>query len=73
MLMVSLPLAFVVIRTIRETNYDVEEVVHVEDVPESEFHGAAVPTSHKAGVNVHTRGFVDEKPSTEVRHVVGTV
>ena len=32
MLLVSFPLAFVVLRTIKETNYDDEEMVYIDDV-----------------------------------------
>ena len=32
MMLFSFPLAFLVIRTVKETNYDQEEVVYVDDV-----------------------------------------
>lgn len=46
MLLVSLPLCFYVLYHTRETNYDVEKVVRVEDVGQDLIHGAAIPKGH---------------------------
>ena len=42
MMLFSFPLAFVVIRTVKETNYEVEETVYVDDTPS----GATTPVAH---------------------------
>jgi len=46
MLVISLPLCGYVLWGVRDTNYDVEGVIHAEDVEKSQMHGAAVPTGH---------------------------
>jgi hypothetical protein len=46
MLVVSLPLCGYVLWSVRDTNYDVEGVIHAEDVDKSQMHGAAVPSGH---------------------------
>lgn len=47
LMLCAMPLAFFVIRTIKDTNYEVEETLHVEDVPEDQIH-AALPAGHHA-------------------------
>jgi hypothetical protein len=46
MLVISLPLCGYVLWSVRDTNYDVEGVVHAEDVDKAQMHGAAVPSGH---------------------------
>jgi hypothetical protein len=50
MLLFSLPLCFYVLYKIRETNYDIEKPVHVEDINDVQIHNAALPKGHHAGV-----------------------
>ena len=42
----SLPLCFLVLYHVRDTNYDVEGVTHAEDVDSNKVHGAAMPKGH---------------------------
>lgn len=47
MLVVSLPLCAYVLWGVRDTNYDVETVVHAEDVDKAQLHGEmALPSGH---------------------------
>jgi len=46
MLVISLPLCGYVLWGIRDTNYDVEGVIHAEDVDKAAMHGAAIPSGH---------------------------
>ena len=47
MLVISLPLCGYVLWGIRDTNYDVEPVIHAEDVDKSQMHGEmALPSGH---------------------------
>lgn len=47
MLVISLPLCGYVLWGIRDTNYDVETVIHAEDVDKSQLHGEmALPSGH---------------------------
>lgn len=59
MLLVSLPLCFYVLYHTRETNYEVEKVIHVEEVGNAQIHGAAVPKGH------HTDG----QPGMEIENL----
>ncbi|GMK55340.1 hypothetical protein CspeluHIS016_0203960 [Cutaneotrichosporon spelunceum] len=43
----SMPLALLVIRTIKDSNYEDEQTIHVEDVPPEKLH-AAIPGGHHA-------------------------
>ncbi|CAK9781601.1 MFS general substrate transporter [Cutaneotrichosporon oleaginosum] len=49
----SMPLALLVIRTIKESNYEDEKTVHVEDVPEEKIH-VALPAGHHAQHDIET-------------------
>ncbi|RSH95809.1 hypothetical protein EHS25_000901 [Saitozyma podzolica] len=69
MLLVSLPLSFLVIRTIRDTNYDVEETVHVEDVDAG--NKAGVGISFGCEKDVHLQALAAETQVMEAG--VGTV
>ncbi|ORX37399.1 putative DUF895 domain membrane protein [Kockovaella imperatae] len=46
MLLISLPLCAFVLYKCRDTNYDVERVVHVEELEKSAIHGGALPAGH---------------------------
>jgi len=46
MLLFSLPLCALVLWKCRDTNYDVERVVHVEELEKAALHGAALPKGH---------------------------
>jgi hypothetical protein len=61
MLVISLPLCGYVLWSVRDTNYDVEGVVHAEDVDKEQIHGAAVPTGH----------HLHDDPTTFGNRVVG--
>ena len=63
MLLFSLPLCALVLWKCRDTNYDVERVVHVEDLEKAALHGAALPKGHHtADVNaVMTTENTEEK------------
>jgi hypothetical protein len=60
MLLFSLPLTFYVLYNLRETNYDVENVVHVEELEQSQVHGAIPKGHHAEQVETTTQ---DEKAS----------
>ena len=52
MMLVSFPLAFLVIRTIKETNYDDEKPIHVEDLKDGRLEDGGGPETssvEKAG------------------------
>lgn len=49
MLLVSLPLCIWVLWGVRDTNYDVEHVTKIEDVPDGIITGVALPPGHVAG------------------------
>jgi hypothetical protein len=66
LLLVSIPLCTFVLYHIRDTNYDVEKVVHVEDVQDSQIEGAAVPKGHHTD-EVHAVRVGDEKASHEMK------
>ncbi|CAN8104143.1 unnamed protein product [Discula destructiva] len=53
MLLVSLPLCMWVLWGIRDTNYDVEHVTKIEDVPDGVIAGVALPPGHVAGEHLH--------------------
>ena len=50
MMLFSFPLAFLVIRTIKETNYDDEKVVYVEDVKNGALEEGGAVADEKASV-----------------------
>lgn len=52
----SLPLCFLVLYHIRDTNYDVERTTHVEEVDSDKVHGAAMPKGHHAHVRADVPG-----------------
>lgn len=56
LLLVSLPLCAWVLWGIRDSNYDVENVTHVEDVPEGAITGVALPPGHVAGEHLPDDG-----------------
>ncbi len=62
MMLVSYPLAFLVIRTIKETNYDTEKVIYARDVKKDELergeHHAAEGTEEKNSIEKEK----DEEP-----------
>ncbi|BEJ15812.1 hypothetical protein CspHIS471_0504170 [Cutaneotrichosporon sp. HIS471] len=60
----SMPLALLVIRTIKETNYEDEQPVHVEDVPENKLH-AALPAGHHTHHDVETASETKFKEEQE--------
>ncbi|ORY34262.1 major facilitator superfamily domain-containing protein [Naematelia encephala] len=51
MILVSLPLCAFVLYHVRETNYDVEKTIHVEEVAPEQVGGAAMPKGHHADVS----------------------
>lgn len=57
MLVISLPLCGYVLWSVRDTNYDVEVVIHAEDVDKAQMHGAAVPTGHHLHENPSASGI----------------
>lgn len=63
MLLVSLPLCIWVLWGIRDTNYDVEHITKVEDIPDGVISGVAMPSGHVAGEHLHSKGD-DVKTST---------
>lgn len=65
MLLVSIPLAALVLWHCRDTNYGVEKVVHVEDVMDSQMHGAAVPKGHHTEVQPVIA--TEQKPALEAK------
>lgn len=56
LLLVSLPLCAWVLWGIRDSNYDVENVTHIEDVPEGAITGIALPPGHVAGEHLPDDG-----------------
>lgn len=64
LLLVSLPLCAYVLWGIRDSNYDVENVKHVEDVPEAAITGIALPPGHVAGEHIPGDGL---KTSPELK------
>ena len=68
MLVISLPLCGYVLWSVRDTNYDVEGVIHAEDVDKAQMHGAAVPTGHHLHDDPSTFGnrVVEDKKEQEV-------
>lgn len=65
LLLVSLPLCAWVLSTVRDTNYDVENPTHVEDVTEGTIIGMSLPAGHVAGDHLHGDG--DIKQSSDVK------
>ncbi|KAL1405986.1 hypothetical protein Q8F55_007669 [Vanrija albida] len=59
LMVVSLPLALVVIIKTPDTNVDKEQVVHVEDLNADQLHHAALPKGH------HEKDIVDEEKVVE--------
>lgn len=67
MLVISLPLCGYVLWNVRDTNYDVEAVIHAEDIDSSKVHGAAVPTGHHLHDSVpHTGEHGEDKKDEDV-------
>ncbi|THG93485.1 hypothetical protein EW026_g7763 [Hermanssonia centrifuga] len=54
MLLFSFPLAFLVIRSIKETNYEDEKVIYVDDIKKDEMEAAVSDSQEKA--SVHSNG-----------------
>lgn len=73
MLLVSLPLCTYVLYHTRETNYDVEKVIHVEDLAENQIHSAAVPKGHHVDEGHVAVEQVDEKKGAEDGALVSSV
>lgn len=65
MLLVSLPLCIWVLWGVRDTNYDVEHVTKVEDVPDGIITGVALPPGHVAGDHLD-KGVTKSTPAPEV-------
>lgn len=57
LLLVSLPLCAWVLWGIRDSNYDVENATHIEDVPEAAITGIALPPGHVAGEHLPDDGL----------------
>jgi hypothetical protein len=53
MLLLSLPLCALVLWHTRETNYDIEETVHIEDIKNEAIGNVAVPKGHQIGEFTH--------------------
>lgn len=49
MLLVSLPLCIWVLWGVRDTNYDVEHITKIEDIPDGVIAGVALPPGHVVG------------------------
>lgn len=62
LMLCSMPLALLVIRTIKESNYEDEQTIHVEDVPEEKMH-AALPAGHHAHHDVEASSYFKEQQS----------
>lgn len=60
----SLPLCAWVLWGVRDSNYDVEKMTHVEDVSNGAIEGLALPPGHTAGENLHDSAI---KTSPEVK------
>ena len=73
MLLVSLPLCTFVLYHTRETNYEVEGVIHVEDVAEGQIHGAAVPKGHHVEAIRANAGQSEEKRDMKDGAIVNSV
>lgn len=74
MLVISLPLCGYVLWGIRDTNYDVETVIHAEDVDKAQIHGdMALPVGHHLhdDPSLPRTEQVDEKKGDDIytRHV----
>mgnify|MGYP006876476287 CR=1 FL=1 len=54
MLLFSLPLCFWVLWYCKDTSYDTEETVRVEDLEADKIGGAAIPTGHHLHEHEHT-------------------
>lgn len=52
----SLPLCAWVLWGVRDSNYDVEKVTHVEDVTDGAIEGMALPPGHVAGEHLGDGG-----------------
>ncbi|ROW04157.1 hypothetical protein VSDG_00928 [Cytospora chrysosperma] len=61
LLLLSLPLCAWVLWGIRDSNYEVEKVTHVEDVSDGAIEGMALPPGHVAGEHLNDGG-VKTKP-----------
>jgi len=61
MLLVSLPLCAFVLYHTRETNYDVEKVIRVEDLQNNQIHGVALPHGHHTEAMHAPIEQIDEK------------
>lgn len=57
--LVSLPLCALVLYHVRETNYEVEAVTHVEDVDAKDVGGVAAPRDHQVGSHIEDRRSTD--------------
>ncbi|KAG8164200.1 hypothetical protein KVR01_006118 [Diaporthe batatas] len=64
LLLVSLPLCAWVLWGVRDTNYEVEDVKHVEDIPEGAITGIALPPGHAPGEQIPEDGI---KTSPEIK------
>jgi hypothetical protein len=64
MLLLSLPLCALVLWYTRETNYDVEETVDIEDIKNDAIGDVAVPKGHEIGEHIHAT-----EPTTEEKTV----
>ena len=55
MILISLPLAWIVVRTVKETNYEDEKMVYVDDVKrEAAEHGAAHGGPESSSIEKHS-------------------
>lgn len=72
MLLVSLPLCIWVLWGVRDTNYDVEHVTKVEDVPDGVIPGVAVPAGHVAGEHLDSKDDVKRSAAPEVTEGVSS-
>lgn len=66
MLLVSLPLCFLVLWGVRDTNYDIEPVTKIEDVSDAAIEGLALPPGHVVGEHLHKTGSNISKKSPDV-------
>ena len=67
MLLVSFPLVGLVLYKCRDTNYDIERVIHVEELEKAALHGAALPEGH----HMHTDNPADNVALAEKDTVRG--
>ena len=72
MLLVSLPLCFYVLYHTRESNYEVEKVIHVEDVGENQLH-VALPKGHHLDMGQGDIAAIEEKKATEGGEIISPV